>query len=743
MPSSNGMALMQAVESLVVPTGGTPIAHRQHWRAQPPTFAEAATTPLVGSGTAIAQWGAESGQHAAWRPVPSPHLNFTVARPQANAGVAVTSQPSQLQRPQPVRASPGPASAGLLQSVLAASPAPSRASQIHSPLITTAHLGSGKALGSAAAQASPGTPSAPQGGPAANGYRVPPSRDPRLAARNAAASPATPHAQTLSPVSQQDTRMPHRDPRLKGSAQNSGEQTPAARREPEASPLAEFLPVAAAVQSQPEQQPDAEQPDSEVGQAVWALEGAHLAEDEERGRLQEALLETGPACQTQDCDAAPGTLGPFPDLPEPAHASGTGPEEGTSAPEDAMACPGWQVEAFLNDMGSDEEPGRQTAAGSGPRRTQELPCKEMQQDQDGQEASAWLKGQGVGLAEAVECVEQLCADLDLERGLERTSAPTHDPDSLPAAEPANDTHNDAHNEDLSRDVPCPMPLENDALLQLSSTSALRPPLEERQDGNASQQEPSIAGKQQPPKKAPAAVHSPSASHRTEFPVGLAGSSLPATRPATPKAPFHAAVSTQERSSASGQCSTLTSHTQRPRQAPPQHASQEAANSPGRQPQHAVRPAHTPSRFKGEAHSGGVASRPADSAGVALDRCDEALSLPHDTEVEATEDAAGTAAEQEQASGSGAPAADAGEWGGVEPSAGEQQSDLGAADGLGRQKKGRRSGAGASEQQAVGSTHSDGSWGVEQKSQGKKRKQASAPVEPAKKWAFSLWLFFYA
>jgi hypothetical protein len=541
---------------------------------------------------------------------------------------------------------------------------------------------------------------------------VPASRDPRLAATNSEATPAIPHLHTCSPAAQPGPSTLPRDPRLHGSERSTGAHERTEWQQTEAGSPGAVQGTAAMHLQQPE--PD--QPDSEVRQAVYAL---NLSGGEEPNRLPEALLETANACQPQERGAA-GALSPFLGLHGAGEGSTAAPVGAAQAPEDGMACPGWQVEAFLNDMGSDDEAGRQATAGTCAPETHEAGAAQLQHKEDLQQNH---DGQRQRLAEAVQRVEQLCSDLD---GEDSASALDRCPHETAVTGCPEDARNP--NEDLGGKVHLPLPVESGAPLQLSSTAASGPSLESRQDINAGQHEPSVAGDPEQTRKA---VHSTSGSHRITQPAGLAGSGLP---PAAPEAsPAPAAASTHERSTASGQCSTLTSHTQRPQHASPVHASQEAASSPGRPPQRGARPAHTPSRFRGEAQGGVGAladvSGSAEMAGATLDKCED---LPQPSVGDEEDVAASEGDGQVQAPGLGEPAGDA-EVMQLEGSAAEQPSDLATPSGGVQRRSGRRAGADVSEQKAAASTQSEEAQDGQKQSLGKKRKLASASADASKKW----------
>ncbi|BDA40698.1 hypothetical protein COCOBI_01-3510 [Coccomyxa sp. Obi] len=744
--------LPQAVQSLVAPTGAMSSAHRPHWRTQPPVFADAARTPVAESSSGMGSPRSHiQPLTATWRPIARPSLpqpgQFASAWPGTSAAsppATSRAQPSPLRRPQPVRAGHGPANAGLLQSVLAGSPAPMQERQMHPAVLNSPDPSSGGdwAWGTPVEEGA-GVASQPEAG---RGALFHSSRDPRLAARNAADTPGTPQEQGRSPSGQAAAehaqqsplaaQMLPRDPRLKGSALGSSPQQHAAWQDPAAglpalwqsADITRSQPMQqpdacqldpGVVQSEPMQQTEAEQPDFEVGQAVWALKAADLTREEEPDRLPEALLATGPPPQPQ-CSAMPGSLGLFPGLPQEEGpqeaAAGSG---GALAAEDAIACPGWQVEAFLNDMGSDDEAARHTtAARAGPgsfeagvaqqqgqdeeihselspgdRATggtarpdgreavfEHLLCEEALQKRDGQASSDLCPGKrgspgrpGAGdgevdmaqeqregvqqmhdgqasselspgvkaerLAQAVHLVGQLCSDLDSKSGVGAATTPARELSASAAGGPAGGAFGsmpDATDEEISPDAPCAVPALDSAVPTASDSAARAPQLEcnaeasqrplypagepgqnegmpaalhgaapgECAGKDVGQQALSPTAELEPPTHMPAPVHS--GGRRRDAPVGLAGSRLPPVRSATPEA---GAILAHEGSSASGQCSTLTSHTQQPRRplaTPPSRTSQEAASSPSKRPRRAAKSAPTPSRFKEEAAGTGGA-----------------------------------------------------------------------------------------------------------------------------------------
>ncbi|KAK9916912.1 hypothetical protein WJX75_008716 [Coccomyxa subellipsoidea] len=93
------------------------------------------------------------------------------------------------------------------------------------------------------------------------------------------------------------------------------------------------------------QQPEPDQPDSEVRQAVYAL---NLSGGEEPNRLPEALLETANACQPQERGAA-GALSPFLGL----HGAGEG---STAAPLSSTAASGPSLESRQDINARQHEP---------------------------------------------------------------------------------------------------------------------------------------------------------------------------------------------------------------------------------------------------------------------------------------------------------------------------------------------------------------------------------------------------
>ncbi len=694
------------------------------------------------------------------------------------------------------------------------------------------------------------------------------SRDPRLAAGNAATTPGTPQEQERSPNGQaaagyaQQTplasaaQMLPQDPRLKGSALGGSPQQHAAWQEAAAgSPamwqsadITQSQPMqqadayqldAGVVQSQPRQQSDAEQPDSEVGQAVWALKAADLAREQEPDRLPEALLATGPHSQVQGC-ATPGRLGLFPDLPqEGGPQEAVGGSQGALAAEDGIACPGWHVEAFLNDMGSDDEADRRATAGSagqdgfgagvaqqegqhgdisgelspGYRATgggpgphgrkagiEHLLFEEAVQQRDGQVSSDMSPGQrkspgrpgahvgkldmaqeqrgemqqmhdgqasieispgvkAARLTEAVQRVGQLCSDLDGKTGAEAATMPAREcinlctsADSGPA-DGACGNMPDAKEEGTSPDAPGAGPAKDSAILQASAP-------QQECDAEASQQALCLAGEPgqregvpavlhgalpgecrgrvvgqqalsptaqlESPTHVPASVHS--GSRRTDAPVGLAGSRLPPVRSATPEALTNLA---HEVTSASGQCSTLTSHTQRPQRLPvppPSCAGQEAASSPRKRPRRAAKSAPTPSRFKGEAAGSGGAhvhaaqSLLAGAFGGQGEGNGEGDSLPYH---HCAEDAVADERGKAEAPDATTHAGDAD----VVPA---EDADLSNAQRSGTAPTELCTGSDAPEQNAAASRQSTGAQVAKKQSVGKKRKQAPTSYNATKK-----------
>lgn len=728
------MALIcvQVVEQLLVPTASPSPAHRPHWRAEPPTFAEPTRAPLAGTSNVDAAPDILNEQHVIGRPVPTPgppqpgHVTTTWldASPAGTAILSSSSQPASVQKPQVLRPSPVPATAGLLHSVLSSSAADLQVAP------GPAHTNSPQVWGRGS-EAGPNTPSTSQAG-AATSMQV--HRDPRIAQRSgtaaAAASPSTPYSRLSAHANQAAMSSAHqtaptvaearlwqasspvvpRDPRLKGSAQGGSMQQ--LTGPPSAAQATGFLDA---------HQPDPEPPDAEIQQAVWALKAAQVPDSEAPVSLHEALLETASGSQLQHHSADVDTV-PQPVAGESPFSGADG--IGAAVQEDALACPGWQVEAFLNDMGSDDELIRQAmTSGRGlPQRleadTAQHPCEQQGGGQASSQES--LENKEDRVAKAVHQVAELCSHLNAERSAEAVSAPAEgtSKSQCPCSKaisdighaeegPVSSAH--ASRPPASRELPSAVPAQQgEQPLNSSAGGRLVQGVCESPQG-AEQQ-----GKQ------PAAACSPSAP-----PMGLAGSSLPPVHAVTPPTlPAHPAGSPQQRSSASGQHSTLTSHKQRPRRmqaVSPSQTSQEAASSPGRQPRRTAKLRPTPSRFKGEAAAG-------DSHMQAHARSHADLastSLGPDAE-ERTITISGARA------GFGDEAVRSGDGGAV-PSA-AQTSDAGEAPSA-DQPAGEESSAdaGAAQQQPAGSLQTEGDRGPGNWSQEEKNEEASSPIATCKKW----------
>ena len=788
---------------------------------------------------------------ASWRPTARPGLpqpgQFASAWPESSAASPpATSQgrPSPLRRPQPLRAGHGPANAGLLQSVLSGSPAPVQGCQMHPAVLDSPDpLSGGDWAWGTPVEEGAGTAPQPEAGRGAVFHS---SRDPRLAARNAAATPGTPQEQGRSPNAQaaagyaQQTplasaaQMLLQDPRLKGSAlrgspqqhgawQEAAAGSPAVWQGTDTTPSQPMQSPDAhqqeqgVVQPQPMQHTEVEQLDCEVGQAVWALQAADTAHKQEPDRLCEALLGTGPPSQLQG-SATPGRLGLFPDLPqERGPQDAIGGSERALAADDGAACSGWQVEAFLNDMGSDEEGaehmtagragpgileagtaqqqgqgehnsselslgnrGRSRGAGPDGHSLEDLLCEEALQQRDGQASSDMSPGQrksprrpgagdgeldlaqqqrgdmqqvhdgqassqislgvkGAMQAEAVQHVGQLCSDRDARTGAKAATSLASECISLSRSAKSTPVGGafgsmpDATEEAFAPDEACAVPALDSAVAQASDHATSAPQMECRAEASQPAGEPGQGNimpaalndapreectgrdvnqqaslptaEPEPSTHMPAPVHSPS--QLTGAPVGLAGSRLPPVKPATPQAP---AKSVHEVSSASGQCSTLTSHTQqlrRPPATPPSHASQQAASSPSGRPRRAA----TPSRFKGEA---------AGNRGAHVHASQSQLAAASDGQggeeggPQCEEDAAGDERGEPEA-----PAAHAGNAD-VMPA---EIADLGGEQGSGMVPSELRTGSDAAEQHAAASRQSSGAQDVKKQRTGRKRKQA--------------------